>query len=95
MNIILLKHGTKYFADDVNFQAKVLKKFTNYDIFCFTEDPKDVIIKTIPIQSKPKLRKWWNKMHLFRDNFPLSGKCVLFDLDVIPKVESFGSNRGL
>lgn len=82
MNIVLLKHGKKYTADDVNRQAKVLQKYTQHKIFCFTEDPKDVIIDCIEIQPKPKLVRWWNKMHLFRDDFPLEGKCVLFDLDV-------------
>ena len=28
-------------------------------------------------------------MHLFRDNFPLTGKCVLFDLDVEIKTDPF------
>ena len=83
MNIILLKHGNKYSADDVNKQAQSLKKFTDYNIFCFTEDPKDVIIDYItPIPKAPRLMRWWNKMHLFRDDFALSGKCVLFDLDI-------------
>lgn len=82
MNIILLKHGTKYTAEDVNKQAVAIKKFTHHKIFCFTEDPKDVIIDCIDIPDKPKLMRWWNKMHLFRDNFPLDGKCVLFDLDI-------------
>ena len=83
MNIVLLKHGSKYTSDDVNKQAKSLKKYTDNDIFCFTEDPKDVIIDCIDIPRKPKLVRWWNKMHLFRDDFPLHGQCVLFDLDIL------------
>ena len=79
MNIVLLKHGTKYTSDDVNKQVKSLKKHTDNDIFCFTEDPKDVIIDCIDIPRKPKLVRWWNKMHLFRDDFPLHGQCGLFD----------------
>ena len=83
MNIILLKHGKKYSADDVNKQAESIKRFTDNPIFCFTEDPKDVIIDyIIPIPKSPRLMRWWNKMHLFRDDFALSGKCVLFDLDI-------------
>ena len=82
MNIILLKHGIKYTSDDVNKQVTSLKKFTNDDIFCFTEDPKGVIIDCIPIPRKPKLVRWWNKMHLFREDFELEGKCILFDLDI-------------
>ena len=82
MNIILLKHGTKYSATDVNRQALSLQKYTNEKIYCFTEDPTEVIIDCIEIPRKPKLAKWWNKMNLFRDDFPLSGECVLFDLDI-------------
>lgn len=89
MNIILLKHGDKYSAADVNNQAQSLKKYTDHDIFCFTEDPKDVIIKTVAIPLKPKLSKWWNKMSLFRDDFPITGKCILFDLDVEIKSNPF------
>lgn len=92
MNIVLLKHGDKYSADDVNRQAeRIIKvsKGTNNKIYCFTEDRTGVEIECIDIPEKPKLRRWWNKMHLFRDNFPLTGKCVLFDLDVEIKKDPF------
>tara|TARA_X000001316_G_C916989_1_gene31244 strand:- start:560 stop:1099 length:540 start_codon:yes stop_codon:yes gene_type:complete len=82
MNIILLKHGKKYTADDVNRQAEKLMNYVNYPIFCFTEDPKDVIIDCIEIPKKPKLAKWWNKLHVFRHDFVLGDRCVMFDLDI-------------
>ena len=82
MNVILLKHGKKYSADDVNSQAETLKKYCSYNIFCLTEDPKDVIIECLPIPNKPKLMRWWNKLHVYRHDFVLSGKCVMFDLDI-------------
>ena len=44
MNIILLKHGNKYSAEDVNRQAEKLMNYADYNIFCLTEDPKNVII---------------------------------------------------
>lgn len=89
MNIILLKHGTKYTAEDVNNQAAALQRFTDYKIFCLTEDSKDVTIDCINLPDKPKLVRWWNKMHLFSSAFPLSGKCVLFDLDVSIEKDPF------
>lgn len=89
MKIILLKHGKKYTADDVNRQAESLKKYCDYDIFCFTEDPKDVIIDTIPLPRKPKLMRWWNKLHLFNTTFKPFNKCVLFDLDIKIKDNPF------
>ena len=82
MNIILLKHGTKYTAEDVNRQAEVLLNFADYPIFCLTEDPKDVIIECLPIPDSPKLMRWWNKLHVFRHDFVLDNRCVMFDLDI-------------
>jgi len=82
MNIILLKHGTKYGADDVNKIYHSLKDYTSANFYCFTENKKDVIIDCIDIPKKPKLMRWWNKMHLFRKDFEIEGKCVLFDLDI-------------
>ncbi len=92
MNIVLLKHGDKYSAEDVNRQAQSIieaSKGIMGQVYCFTEDRTGVDIQCIDIPEKPKLRKWWNKMHLFRDNFPLTGKCVLFDLDVEIKDDPF------
>ena len=71
MNIILLKHGKKYTAQDVNQQAVSLRKYTDYPIYCFTEDPENVIIDCIPIPNKPKLAKWWNKLHAFRQDLEI------------------------
>ena len=82
MNVILLKHGTKYSAEDVNKQALSIAKYTSNKIYCFTENKKDVKIECIDIPKKPRLVRWWNKKHLFRDDFLLEGKCVLFDLDI-------------
>ena len=82
MKIILLKHGKKYTANDVNRQAEKLMNYADYPIFCFTEDPKDVIIDCVPLPKKPKLMKWWNKLHVYRHDFVLSDKCVMFDLDM-------------
>lgn len=82
MNIILLKHGDKYNANHVNRLAEVLLNYADYEIFCFTEDPKDVIIECIEIPEQPKLLRWWNKLHVFRGDFRIDGRCCLFDLDI-------------
>ena len=82
MNIILLKQGKKYSAQDVNAQAEKLLNYVDYPIFCFTEDPKDVIIECIELPEKPKLQRWWNKLHVFRHDFALGDRCVMFDLDI-------------
>ena len=82
MNIILLKHGNKYSAVDVNRQAEKLMHYADYNIFCLTEDTKHVIIDCIPIPNKPKLMRWWNKLHVYRHDFLVDGRCVMFDLDM-------------
>ena len=82
MNIILLKHGNKYSPEDVNRQAEKLMNYADYNIFCLTEDPKNVIIDCIPIPNKPKLMRWWNKLHVYRHDFLVDGRCVMFDLDI-------------
>ena len=61
MKIILLKHGDKYTANDVNCQAEKIRKYCDYEILCLTEDPTDVIIGITPIPERPRLTKWWNK----------------------------------
>ena len=82
MNIVLLKHGKKYSANHVNRLAEVLLNYADYPIYCFTEDPTDVEIECIPIPRKPKLMRWWNKLHVFRADFVLDDRCCLFDLDI-------------
>lgn len=82
MNIILLKHGSKYTAKEVNDQAEKISRYVNYPIFCLTEDSKDVNIECLPIPESPKLMRWWNKLHVFRHDFVLNDRCVMFDLDI-------------
>jgi len=89
MKVILLKHGNKYTADDVNRQAESIKKYCDYDIFCLTEDPTDVIISIVPLPKRPRLMRWWNKLHVFRPDFAIEGRCVLFDLDMEIKENPF------
>lgn len=82
MEIILLKHGKKYSANDVNRTAEILLNYADYPIFCFTEDPTGVEIECIPIPEKPKLTRWWNKLHVFRNDFVRHDRCCMFDLDI-------------
>ena len=82
MKIILLKHGDKYNAEDVNRQAEKIREYCDHEILCLTEDPTGVIIGITPIPERPRLTKWWNKLHAFRSDFPIMDRCVLFDLDI-------------
>lgn len=84
MNIVFVKGGTLYSANDVNELAESLKPyFPHARYVCYTDDPSGVEIETIDFFKKPTLKKWWNKLALFSNDMPLSGKCIFFDLDVV------------
>lgn len=83
VNIIFVKHGTKYSAKHVNRLAdQLVKYYPTANYYCYTEDPTNVNITTIPIFKRPSLRVWWNKLVMFSKDFPVEGKCLFFDLDM-------------
>jgi len=83
LNIIFVKHGEKYHAGHVNRLAKqLLQYYPDANYYCYTDNPIDVEIKTIPCFKKPKLKYWWNKLAMFSKDFPAEGKCLYFDLDM-------------
>ena len=86
-NIICVKWGEKYSVKHVIDLIKSLKKYNNkFSYICYTDRDADILeqndIITIPIPNKPLLKKWWNKLKLFDEKFPVSGKNLYFDLDV-------------
>ena len=84
MNIIFVKGGVRYTAGDVNRLAKSLQPYYEQARFiCYTDDPTGVEVETIPFFKKPTLKKWWNKLALLSDDFPVEGECTFFDLDVV------------
>lgn len=83
MNIIFVKHGTKYNYKHVNRLAlQLVKYFPLAKFYCYTDDPTGVAIQTIPCFKKPSLKVWWNKLAMFSKDFPVEGKCLFFDLDM-------------
>jgi hypothetical protein len=82
-NVIFVKHGNKYTAAHVNRLAdQLFKYYPIANFYCYTDNPEDVEITTIPIFKKPTLRFWWNKLAMFSKDFPVQGKCLYFDLDM-------------
>ena len=86
-NIICVKWGEKYSDNHVIDLIQSLKKYNNkFSYICYTDRDADILeqndIITIPIPNKPLLKKWWNKLKLFDEKFPVSGKNLYFDLDV-------------
>ena len=88
LNVIFVKHGSKYTAQHVNKLAEQLKQYyPNANYYCYTENPQDVKINVIPVFKKPTLRFWWNKLALFSKDFPAQGECLYFDLDMDVKLD--------
>ena len=83
MNIIFVKWGTKYTHEHVNKLFNSLKHI-DADFFCYTENSQgiDKNVDIISIPKKPALKKWWNKLAMFSNEFPLQGNTLFFDLDV-------------
>ena len=85
-NIICLKWGTKFASEYVNRLYKGFKRHTTipFTFHCFTENPRDIINDVI-IHKLPStgLEIWWNKLWLFSDQFPLSGRVFYLDLDTL------------
>lgn len=97
MNVIFVKWGTKYSIDDVNRLFESLYKYRpDFNYYCYTEIPgdskKDIDsrITIIDIPFKPALKKWWNKLRMFSPEFPLAGKTIYFDLDIMINSDPFG-----
>lgn len=95
MNVICIKWGTKYTADNVNLLFQMVrrnvKKYT-LKFYCFTEDGlglnKDIIVKPLPVLNvSPEDNKYYYRKEagLCDDNLGgLKGQRVLFfDIDVV------------
>ena len=86
MNVIFVKWGTKYSSEDVNTLYNNLKKYNDkHTYYCYTDNSEglDKHIDVIWIPSSPRLKKWWNKLRMFAQEFPLEGKCMFFDIDTV------------
>ena len=83
-HIVFVKHGDKYNHKHVNrlFEQCFLY-WPDAKYFCYTENKKGInaAVNIIPI-GKPSLKLWWNKLSMFREDFPVKGKCLYFDLDM-------------
>lgn len=85
MNIICVKHGSKYSSEYVNKLYSMIKRFapSKFTLHCLTDDPigihPEISIIEFPINNS--LEAWWNKMWAF--SMFVEGDNILFDLDII------------
>lgn len=83
INIVFVKHGTKYHSGHVNRLAdQLIQYYPTANYYCYTEDSTNVNVDIIPLFKRPTLKAWWNKLALFSADFPLQGKCLFLDLDM-------------
>jgi len=87
LNVICLKWGTLYSAEDVNRLKRMVKKnlTISHKFICVTEDPTDIDddVEIISLPDNPKLKVWWNKLFLFKKEFLPKGRYLFFDLDLV------------
>lgn len=85
IDFVCLKWGTKYSAEFVNKLDSMISRNISvpYQLHCMTEDKTGILphIKIIDLPDLP-LYKWWWKMLLFDDNFPIKDG-IFLDLDMI------------
>jgi hypothetical protein len=86
-NVICLKYGDKYSAQYVNRLFNMVKRHTTGDVgfYCITENPVglDDHIKVIPLPQNKSLQGWWYKPFVFSKEFPVQGKLLFLDLDIV------------
>jgi hypothetical protein len=86
-NIVCLKWGDMYSAEDVNMLEYMIKHHTTqqFQLYCLTDDPFN-INRSIEIISFPKdndLEGHWNKMYLFNKDIMHLDDFTYMDLDIV------------
>lgn len=85
INFVCLKSGTKYTSEFVNKLDSMLSRNVSapYKLHCMTENPSGISpnIDIIPLPKLP-LDKWWWKMLMFDEKFPIESG-IFLDLDII------------
>lgn len=87
LNIVCLKHGTKYGPDYVNKLYGMIQRNLSipYNFICFTDDETglDQRIKIIKLPTMP-IEGWWWKPYIFKEGHFLDGDDIFYiDLDMV------------
>lgn len=88
LNVLCLKHGTKYGPEYVNKLYNMVQRHLTipYRFVCFTENSKglDPKIEIFNLPNDPKISGWWWKPYLFKQgHFPDGDINLFFDLDMV------------
>lgn len=88
VNVVCIKHGTKYNSTQVNFLYKMVARNLSLPFFfyCFTDDPIELDSKIIPVllDDDLDLETFWWKIEVFKsDKYDNIGPTLFLDIDVI------------
>lgn len=88
LNVICLKHGTKYGPEYVNNLYNMVERHLTlpYNFVCFTENKSNLnpAIKIKSLPENPSLSGWWWKPYVFKsDHFPPGDINLFIDLDMV------------
>jgi len=88
LNVVCVKHGTKYGPEYVNKLYNMVQRHLTIDhrFICFTEDSKkinpNIEIRLLP--DRPEITGWWWKTYMFQmGNFNAADTNLFFDLDMV------------
>ena len=87
--VTCLKIGNLYSAEYVNNLHKSIRKYSDIDFICFTDDPEgiDNDVITYDIESHWDVEGWWpawSKLEMYgRDELEKYDKKIFFDLDIV------------
>ena len=87
LNVVCLKHGTKYSSEYVNKLYNMIQRHLTvpHRFTCFTENKENLNdnINVIDLPNIP-LEGWWFKPYIFRrGHFPDGDTVLYFDLDMV------------
>jgi len=87
LNVICLKHGTKYGPEYVNKLYNMIQRHLTvpHRFVCFTDNAEN-LNSNIEIRKLPPMtiQGWWWKPYLFKaDHFPTHDTILFFDLDMV------------
>jgi hypothetical protein len=88
LNVICVKHGTKYGPAYVNKLYNMVQRHLTipHNFVCFTEDSKgiDSRVKIKPLPNRSEITGWWWKTYMFQmGHFDPADTNLFFDLDMV------------
>jgi len=91
MNVVFVLWGEKYNASQLQKLYDSVKQYgPTYNYHCFTDQSIDIKgLNIIPIDPKLHLHGVWNKLYMFAEIFPLTGKTFYFDIDTVIQGDPF------